>query len=436
MGRQAVELPLTQGTGVCLTQREFHSYLQTEKGGVSMATVQIKPNIHWIGVNDRTTDLFEGLWPIAQEGVSYNSYLINDEKKAIIDLSKAIKSDIFFDNVSEIVDLSEIDYLVINHMEPDHTGVFRILQRMAPGLTILGTPKTHKMLEDYYGIKENFREVQDGETLSLGKTELKFVHTPFVHWPETMVTYETTRKILFSCDAFGGYGALRGSIFDDECKNLEFYTRESLRYFVNIVAKFTGPVLRAIDKLAGVPIDIIAPSHGLIWRKDPAMIVELYKKWSGYALEESEPGITLIYGSMYGNTERMMNAVAQGISSKGLPLEIFDVTRTHVSYILPSLWTKSGIAIGAPTYEGGLFPPMAQVLEMAAQKRISRKKAVMFGSYGWSGGALKRIKEIVQPVKWDIADTLEIIGGPTEEDLKKAEAFGADFAKTIKERTG
>jgi len=397
-----------------------------------MATVQIKPNIHWIGVNDRTTDLFEGIWPISREGVSYNSYLIDDEKKAVIDLAKAIKSDQFFENLAEIVDLSKIDYLVINHMEPDHTGVFNSLRRMAPDLTILGTPKTRKMLEDFYGITENFREVADGEKLALGGTELQFFHAPFVHWPETMVTYETSHKILFSCDAFGGYGAFRGAIFDDQCTELDFYTKEALRYFVNIVAKFTGPVLKAIDKLSGVPIEIIAPSHGLIWRKNPAMIVELYRKWSQYATRESEPGVTLVYGSMYGNTERMMNAVAQGVSSQGVPLAIFDVGRTHVSYILPSLWIYSGVIVGAPTYETSLFPPMAQALEMAVSKRVTGKKAAMFGSYGWSGGALRRLKQIVEPAKWDLQDTLEFTGGPTADDLKKGQEFGARFAQAVK----
>ncbi len=398
-----------------------------------MAVVEIKPKIYWVGVNDRTTDLFEGLWPITQEGVSYNSYLIRDEKTAIIDLAKAFKTDIFFDHIAEVVDLAEVDYVIVNHMEPDHTGVLRTLKRMAPRMTILGTPKTKGMLEDFYGITENIREVADGETLSLGKTELKFVHAPFVHWPETMVTYEPSHKILFSCDAFGGYGALRGGIFDDECKDMAFYESESLRYFANIVSKFSGPTLKAIKKLEDVPVSIIAPSHGLIWRKDPGRIVELYRKWAEYATQTAEPGVTLIYGSMYGNTEMVMNAVAQGISSESVPVEIFDTARTHVSYILPSLWTKRGVVVGAPTYEVGVFPPVGQVLEMAALKRIMNKKAAVFGSYGWSGGALKKIKSIIEPLKWDLTETFEFPGGPTAADLEKAKEFGARFARAAKE---
>ncbi len=404
-----------------------------------MPPIEIKPDIYWIGVNDRTTDLFEGLWPITQEGVSYNTYLINDEKKAIVDLTKALKTDEFFDQIEQslrqssgqVADVSQIDYVIVNHMEPDHSGVLRTLRRIAPQATILGTEKTRAMLESFYGITEGVQVVQDGETLSLGQHTLRFVYTPFVHWPETMMTYEVSERILFSCDAFGSYGALRGGIFDDDCTDPEFYEREALRYYVNIVALFSGPVLKAIAKLADVPVSVIAPSHGLVWRKNPQCIVDLYRQWAEYATGPTEVGITLIYGSMYGNTERMMNAVAQGISREGVPLTIFDAAHTHVSYILPSLWTQRGVVVGAPTYEGGLFPPVAQVLDMAAQKRIRDKKVARFGSYGWSGGAQRHFERIIEPLKWELVDYFEFIGSPTEEDLKQGEEFGARFARLI-----
>ena len=199
------------------------------------------------------------------------------------------------------------------------------------------------------------------------------------------------------------------------------------------MAVFSKPVLKAIDKLANVPISVIAPSHGLIWRKNPQRIVDLYKRWAEYATGPTETGITLLYGSMYGNTETMMNAVAQGVSHEGVPLNIFDVTHTHVSYILPSLWTQQGVIVGAPTYEGALFPPMAQALDMAAQKRIRDKKVARFGSYGWSGGAQRHFERLIEPLKWDLVDTLEFSGGPTEEDLKKGEALGAHIARVIKQ---
>jgi anaerobic nitric oxide reductase flavorubredoxin len=397
-----------------------------------MPPIEIKPNVYWIGVNDRTTDLFEGLWPITQEGVTYNTYLIDDEKKAIIDLTKAFKTDEFFGQIDQITDCCDLDYVIVNHMEPDHSGVLRTLRRVAPDVVILGTEKTRTMLESFYGITDGVQVVQDGDTLSLGKHTLQFVHAPFVHWPETMMTYETSEQILFSCDAFGSYGALRGALFDDECTDPGFYEREALRYYVNIVAVFSRPVLKAIEKLADVPVSVIAPSHGLIWREKPAHIVELYKKWAEYATGPTEMGITLLYASMYGNTEKMMNAVAQGISHVDVPLDIFDVARTHVSYILPSLWAHQGVIVGAPTYEGSLFPPMAQVLEMAAVKHIQNKKVARFGSYGWSGGAQRHFERLIEPLKWELTDSFEFVGAPSDDDLKRGEEFGIQFAQLVK----
>ncbi len=397
-----------------------------------MPIVSIKPDVYWIGVNDRITDLFEGLWPITNEGVSYNSYLIHDEKKAIIDLTKSFKGDEYFAQIGEITDISEIDYVVINHMEPDHSGLIRTLRRIAPHVTLIGSPKTKKMLEDFFSVKDNIKVVNDGDTLSLGKRTLQFYMTPFLHWPETMMTYEPTHRILFSCDAFGGYGAIRGAIFDDECQYSDFYEKEALRYYVNILANYSPRVLAAIEKLAKIPVEVIAPSHGLIWRKNAFHVVELYRRWADYAAGPTEPGVTLIYGSMYGNTEIVMNAVAQGVSQGGVPVEIFDSARNHVSYILPSLWTKKGVIIGAPTYEVSLFPPMAEVLNMAVRKRIKNKMAAYFGSYGWSGGALKEMQKIIEPLKWNLVDTFEFIGAPTSGEIKRAEEFGFRFAEAVK----
>ena len=396
-----------------------------------MPAREIKPDIFWIGVNDRTTDLFEGLWPIVQEGVSYNSYLVMDKKRAVIDLAKSIKADEYFAQLEEITDMAKIDYIVINHMEPDHTGLLGLLRKIAPQAEILGSAKTRDMLAGFFSVTDRVRVVGDGDTLSLGKSTLKFISTPFVHWPETIMTYETTQRILFSCDAFGGYGALKGGIFDDECRELDFYEKEALRYYANIVANYSARVLDAIAKAADVPIDVVAPSHGLIWRREPQRIIQDYKKWAEYAVGKVEPGITLVYGSMYGHTERMMNAVAQGISRACIPLEVFDAARTHASYILPSLWSKAGVVIGAPTYEVRLFPPVAEVLKMAVHKRILNRKAAYFGSYGWSGGALRELKTIIEPAKWDLRESLEFIGRPGAEDLKKGEELGRRFGELI-----
>jgi len=397
-----------------------------------MPSVEIRPDVFWIGLNDRTTDLFEGIWPVADTGVTYNSYVLRGEKNVIVDLAKGFKTDEYFELLDSIVPLDKIDYIVINHMEPDHTGAIRALSRIPGKCTLLATEKARDMLAAYYGITENIRTVADGEELNVGAKTLRFVHTPFVHWPETMVTYDATDQILFSCDAFGGYGTLPGTSFDDQVADLLFYEREALRYYVNIVAKYSAPAAKAIEKLSGVPVQIIAPSHGLVWRRDPGRIIELYRRWAGLAAGGGETGVTLVYGSMYGNTEKMMNAVAQGISRSGLPVEIFDAARTHSSYILPALWTYRGVMVGAPTYEGSLFPPVAQALEMAALKRVIKKKAAVFGSYGWSKGGMAAFKKIVEPLTWDVTDILEFRGGPTPELLKQGEEFGERFAAAVK----
>lgn len=397
-----------------------------------MPAVEIKPDVFWVGVNDRTLDLFEGLWPMTEAGVSYNSYLIKDEKKALIDLARDTKADHYIAQIEDVASLSEIDYIIMNHLEPDHSGLIQAFRRIAPNAEIIGSKKTKQLLEKFFGVKDNVRAVDDGEELSLGKKTLKFFSAPFLHWPETMVTYEISGKILFPCDAFGGYGAIRGALFDDDCRDLAYYEREALRYYVNIVANFSARVLSAISKLKDVPIDVIAPSHGLIWRGNPGRIVNLYKKWAEYAKHDAEPGVTIVYGSMYGNTEMVMNAVAQGVSKTGLPVKIFDAARQHVSFILPSLWTQKGVLVGAPTYEVSLFPPVAEVLHMAARKHIKNKTAAFFGSHGWSGGALKETKKIVEPLGWNLGDSLEWVGVPTQEELRRAEKFGRSFAERIR----
>jgi anaerobic nitric oxide reductase flavorubredoxin len=396
-----------------------------------MPAIAVKPGIYWIGVNDRTTDLFEGLWPISHEGVSYNSYLVLDEKKALIDMAAGHHATGLLEQIQDLVDPTELDYIVVNHMEPDHTGALTLLRSLAPQAELVVSPKAKDMMAEFYGITEGLRVVNDGDTLSLGSQTLAFYMIPFVHWPETMVTYAPEQRVLFSCDAFGGYGAMRGDIFDDQHADLDYYIQESLRYYVNIVARFSGPVLRAIDKLQGVDIEVVAPSHGLLWRRDPGQIIELYRMWATYASEAPKPGVTLVYGSMYGNTERMMNAVAEGVTQAGVPLAVFDAARTHPSYILPSLWTQSGVIVGAPTYEVSLFPPVAQAIETAVHKRIMNRKAAYFGSYGWSKGALRGLEQLTEPLKWEWLDTLEFAGATTKENLHQGEAFGERFAQNL-----
>lgn len=404
-----------------------------------MPAIKLTKNIFWIGVNDRTTDLFEGIWPINDVGVSYNSYVIMGESVALIDLAKGIKTDDYLTQVEEVVDPSKIDYIIINHIEPDHTGVIKIISKLAPNATFVGTDKARNMITDFYQLEDKknikWKVVTSGDEINLGKEHtIAFYEAPYVHWPETMVCYEKKSHILFSCDAFGSYGALSGKIFDDD-KGVDqnFYEEEALRYYTNIVAKFSRFVLKAINSLEGLEISMIAPSHGLVWRKNPERIVELYKRWAEYSNDPSggESGITLVFASMYGFTNKMMNAIAQGIGKTGIPLKIFDAARTHVSYILPYLWRYKGIVIGSPTYEVNLFPPMAYVLDMAIRKRIINKKTAFFGSYGWNDGAKRDFEKIADKLKWTVLETFDFVGGPSEEDLKRGEEMGERIANQI-----
>jgi flavorubredoxin len=398
-----------------------------------MKPIEIRPGVFWVGVNDRVTELFEGLWPISNEGISYNSYLIKDEKSALIDLTKEMLSDDYLAQLTEVFDITSLDYIVINHMEPDHSGALTRIRELAPEATILGMPKAAAMLKDFYGLTENVEQLSDGQELSLGKNTLRFVYTPFVHWPETMMTYMVEQKILFPCDGFGGYGALDGEIYDDTCADLDYYETESLRYFTNIVAPFSKSVLRAIDKLADTPIEMIAPSHGLIWRKNPGRIVELYKTWSEYSQTPAQVGVTALFGTMYRNTEHALEAVLDGIASEGVPVKVYDVRKTHISTILSSLWTQRGVLVAAPTYEGGIFPTMEDALMMADCKRVKNKKAAYIGSYAWSGGAQKNFERLAEKMAWDVVGSVGFIGGAKEDDLARAREMGAVLARAVKE---
>jgi len=241
--------------------------------------IKITDGIHWIGVNDFETHLFEALWPLPK-GVSYNAYMIVDEKVVLIDTVKGPYFSTYLDKVKSLLPAGKtVDYLVVNHMEPDHSGSIKVLREAFPEVKIIGNQKTADMLGAFYGLTDNLVVVRDGEELSLGEKRLVFYMTPMVHWPETMMTYEKTTGVIFSGDAFGGFGALNGGIFDDEV-DVDYYKDEVLRYFSNIVGRYSAMVQKAFDKLKGVDIKIICATHGPVWRSDPAHIINLYDRWS------------------------------------------------------------------------------------------------------------------------------------------------------------
>ena len=399
--------------------------------------VKITDGIYRLGANIENGDLFEGMWPIP-DGVSLNCYIVKGEKTALIDLVEDwdhAPSDIQNQLASIPVKPENIDYLILNHIEPDHTGWLVDFLRESPEIQLVTNKKGAALIESFYGITENVLVIDSGDTLSLGNNkELVFENIPNVHWPETMITYEKESGILFSCDAFGSYGSITVSVFDDEISEEDhnFFDIESLRYYANIVGSFSKFVLRAIDKLANYEIKIIAPSHGIIWRENPGKIIERYKKFAQYLEGPAEPEITVIWGSMYGNTEKVLHSVIKGIRSESVPVHVHQVPDEDVSWALASAWKSRGLIFGMPTYEYKMFPPVTAVINMFNLKHIHNKKVFRFGSYGWSGGAQKDFLAATENMKWDFIDPVEWKGKADEEIHQMAYARGKELAQIIK----
>ena len=326
---------------------------------MNTVSVEILKDLYYMGVNDRDTNLFENMWPLP-EGVAYNSYLIVDEKTALLDTVKITKVNGFIENLKKNLNGRDLDYLVIHHMEPDHSGCYLSVLDIYPNLTFVGNKKARAMFKDYLDMEpENFIEVKEGDTLSLGKRTLTFVNTPMVHWPESMVSYETTDKILFSQDIFGGFGALNGTIFDDEM-NFDFFRDEIRRYYSNIVGKYSKQAAKALEKVKTLEINVICPVHGIVWRSHPNMIIDEYIRLANQINEE---GVVIAYGSMYGNTEKMADTLARYLAEEGIRnIKVFDVSKTHVSYILSEIWKYKGFILGSCTYNNSLYPNVTQIL--------------------------------------------------------------------------
>ncbi len=393
-------------------------------------TVKLNDKIHWIGVNDRKTHLFENLWPL-ENGIAYNSYLINDDKVALIDTVEYSSTEEYIDKIESIIGKEKkVDYLVINHMEPDHSGAIRAIVEKYPGIQLVGNVKTFKIVDAYYGFKDNLYEVKDGDELELGNHTLKFVNTPWVHWPETMMTYDQTDKILFSGDAFGSFGTLDGGIFDDEV-NLEFYEDELRRYFSNIVGKYSNMVQKAFKKLEGVDINMIAATHGPIWRSDVNKIIDLYNKWSKY---ETEEGVVIIFGSMYGNTEKMADYLARRISEQGIKnIRVRDASKTHLSYLINDIWRFKGVLLGSAAYNSAMHPNMEHLTRTLEHMKVKNHILGLFGSYSWNGGGVKTLKKFAENIEWEMAaDPLEIKGIPTEEELSEGDELAKQMAARVK----
>ena len=390
---------------------------------------EITNKIYYVGVNDRNKNLFEGLWPLPN-GVSYNSYIIDDEKVCLIDTVEVDFFIPYIKNIQQVIGDRKIDYLVINHMEPDHSGAIELIRKYYPEITIIGNKKTFGMMKGFYGINDNTLEVKNGDTLNLGSRELKFVLTPMVHWPETMVTLDTTSNVLFSGDAFGCFGALNGGIIDSQI-NCDTFWLEMVRYYSNIVGKYGTPVQSALKKLAGVKLDYICSTHGPVWHEYIEKVICMYDSMSKY---ETEPGLVICYGTMYGNSERAAEVIARAASEAGVKnIVMYNVSKTHHSYIIRDVFRYNALIVGAPTYNTGLYHEMDVLLAELANKDIKNHKLGWFGSYGWASKAVGKIKE------WN--DThlhFEAVGEPVDirqslndETFKQCEELGRKMAEAI-----
>jgi flavorubredoxin len=312
-------------------------------------------------------------------------------------------------------------------MEPDHAGSIRILRQRFPNLQIVGNRLTFGMLAGYHAVTDGLVEVKEGDTLTLGKRRLTFYMAPMVHWPEVMVAYEDTDKILFSADAFGTYGALDGGVIDSEL-NISRYWEEMNRYYANIVGKYGSPVQRALQKLGALEIETICPTHGPVWREFKGMTVDIYDRLSRY---EADEGVTIIYGSMYGNTEQMAETIASSLSAEGIKdIVIHNASKSHASYMLKDIFKYKGVIIGGPTYSGGIFPEIESLLKMIEMREVRPRLAGYFGSFTWAGAAIKRLFAFNENMQWDmVAEPVEMKQSMNDETREKCVKLGKAIAK-------
>ena len=400
--------------------------------------MNITKNIFYVGVNDRQKALFEGLWPLPN-GVSYNSYLIVDEKVCLIDTIEVTFFSQFLENVRTVIGERPIDYVVINHMEPDHSGSLALLRKYYPEVQIVGNKKTFQMMQGFYKIgEEGAQEVKNGDSIALGSLQLQFVLTPMVHWPETMMTLcqqadGTGDVVLFSGDAFGCFGALNGGVIDEQI-NCDTFWLEMVRYYSNIVGKYGTPVQQALKKLAGQRVDYICATHGPVWHEYLQKVIDLYDRLSLY---KTELGLVICYGTMYGNTERMAEIIAQAASEAGVKnIVVYNVSKTHHSYILRDIFRYRALIVGAPTYNTGLYHEMDVLLSEIAGRDIKGNHLLgWFGSHSWASKAVAAIE------KWNeerlhfepVGQPVDMKQGLSEEVRQQCVALGQAVAERLRQ---
>lgn len=395
--------------------------------------IPITEKIFWIGTNDRKTERFENYLPLPQ-GVAYNSYLINDEKTCIIDTVDFSTAGIYLEKIAGILEGKKLDYIIVNHMEPDHSGsLFDVMERY-PEAKVVGNVITLKMLKAFIPDfdEKKFMCIKEGDILDLGEHKLTFAMVPMVHWPESMVTYDMTEKILFSNDAFGSFSTLDGGIFDDEV-NFSFYEDEMRRYYANIVGKYGPQVLSAINKLAPLELKCICPSHGILWRKDPSVVVKHFQNWASFTPEEE--GVVIVYGTLYGTTARMANMIARELAWNGIKnIKIYDASKTDPSYIISDIWKYKGLILGSVAHNNDVYPMMQGLLHKLQNYGLKNRYVGIFGNMLWSGGGVRGIKAFADslPGLEVIAEPVEAKGEPTEQEKEGLQNIARIMAEKLK----
>ena len=360
---------------------------------------KVTEDIVWVGASDRRLALFENIFPIPR-GVSYNSYVLLDEKTVLLDTVDASVAGQFFENLEHVLDGRKLDYLIVNHMEPDHCAMIGDLVRRYPEVQVVGNTKTFGMIKQFFGtdFAERAVTVKEGDTLATGAHTLHFVMAPMVHWPEVMVTYDEKDKVLFAADGFGTFGALNGNIFADEVDFDRDWLDDARRYYTNIVGKYGASVQALLKKASGLEIAVICPLHGPIWRENLGYILEKYQKWSTYEAENQ--AVVILYATMYGNTASAADALAGRLAAKGVKkIAVYDVSNTHVSELISEIFRASHVVFAAPTYNGGIYPVMENLLADMKALAVQNKTVALMENGTWAPTTAKQMREKLAELK-------------------------------------
>lgn len=359
---------------------------------------KVNESLTWVGADDRKIHIFEGIYPL-KRGMSYNSYLLKDEKTVLLDTVDKACLETFLENVEFALAGRKLDYVIVHHMEPDHSATLKTLLDYHKEATIVCNQKILNMIHQFFGkdLDAKVHLVNEGDTLNVGEHTFTFVNAPMVHWPEVMMSYEMKDKILFSADAFGTFGALNGHLFNDEVDFFNDYLDEARRYYTNIVGKYGPQVQAVLKKASGLDINLICPLHGFVWRNDFAKIIEKYNLWSTYTPEEK--GVLIAYSSVYGHTENAMNILACQLVERGVKVDVYDLSLTDVSVVLSNAFKYSHIVFGSTTYNMGIFLLMHNLLHDLQAHNLSSRTIAIVENGSWTPQAGKLMKEEVGKMK-------------------------------------